>query len=97
MRLSRKLIFDGNKMHTETVTDVEPVMNRAAMLRNTSANMFEKVMEAWHVGSVPLALYHQWLREAGVSPEDHAAADEVLNRKLQSGEFAKFRVREGTF
>ena len=97
MRLSRRLILDGRKMHTETVTDVEPTLDRAAMLKSMPENVFEKVMDAWHVGSIPLVLYHQWLREAGVSPADHAAADEVLRKKLLSGEVAKFRVREGTF
>ncbi len=39
----------------------------------------------------------QWLKEAGVDWSDRGAAQEVIKRKMLSGDFAKFRVWEGTY
>jgi hypothetical protein len=39
----------------------------------------------------------QWLKEAGVDWSDHGAAQEVIKRKMLSGDFNKFRVWEGKY
>jgi hypothetical protein len=41
-------------------------------------------------------LIHEWLKEAGVSHDDPAAQD-VLRKKLLSGDADAFRVWKGTF
>ena len=50
-----------------------------------------------HVGRVPGALIAQWLKEAGVKWNDIAARNEVIKRKMLSGEFAAFRNWEGSY
>lgn len=94
MLISERFETDGDKLVHVRQHDFTPVLNRAAMLRSEG---HVGVSEHWHIGTVPMALVSQWLTEAGVSWDDHAARQEVIKRKLLDGEFAKLRVHEGTF
>jgi hypothetical protein len=38
-----------------------------------------------------------WLKEAGVRWDDHEAKKQIIRKKLLSGDFAAFRVWEGTY
>jgi hypothetical protein len=49
------------------------------------------------VGFLDGAVLAAWLKEAGVEWSDTEAAKEVVKRKMMSGEFAKFRVWEGSY
>ena len=53
--------------------------------------------DSWHVGTIPMPVLAQWFREAGVRWDDKQSCQDVIRRKLLSGEFQKFRVKEGTF
>jgi len=46
---------------------------------------------------VDAALIGVWLKEAGVSWSDTEAANQVVKRKLTSGEFADLRVWQGKY
>jgi len=46
---------------------------------------------------LPAHLFYEWLKEAGVDPSDKEAAEEVLRRKMLSGDFDKLRVWKGTY
>lgn len=94
----------GEKFHdnhdgtfvVESIYDNTPHMERLDKLREIDTK--DKVVsDSYLVGSVPLHLFSQWLKEAGVRWDDKQAAQEVLKRKLMSGEFKKLRVWEGTF
>lgn len=74
--------------------DPNPTLDFAANLRNAGKTEFG---ESKIIGAVPMDMYFTWLKEAGVSPTDSAAAKEVLKKKLLDGEFSKFRVWEGTY
>lgn len=67
--------------------------DRAARLRDAQAPM----SDSWHVGSIPLPILSQWFKEAGVEWHDKHACQEVIRAKLISGDFQKFRVKEGRF
>jgi hypothetical protein len=41
-------------------------------------------------------LINEWLKEAGVAWDD-PAMDDIIKRKMLSGEFDKLRVWEGTY
>ena len=43
------------------------------------------------------AMIGNWLREAGVKWTDHHAANEVIKKKITSGEFADLRVWQGKY
>jgi hypothetical protein len=42
-------------------------------------------------------LIAEWMKEAGVDPSDNEARQEIMKRKILSGEFDKFRVWKGTW
>lgn len=94
MLLSERFIQDGDTLTHVRTHDFQPVLDRVQVLRDADKAMQG---ENWHMGSVPLALVTQWLTEAGVSWDDEAAVQEVLRKKLMDGDFAKFRVHEGSF
>ena len=94
MLISERFELDGEKLVHQRTHDFTPVLDRAALLRSEGYTTFS---ESWHVGTIPMALVTEWLTEAGVSWDDHAARQEVIKRKLLDGEFSKLRVHEGTF
>lgn len=79
----------------ESIYDNTQHMERLDQLRQI--NPHDVLSDSYMVGSVPLHLFTQWLKEAGVRWDDRDAAREVLKRKLLDGEFKKLRVWEGTF
>jgi hypothetical protein len=89
----RMKIEDGKLIHQRTM-DAQPNLDRVQLLKEAPLNPIE---DGWLVGSVPLLLVTEWLKEAGVKWDDREAVQEVLQKKLLDGEFSKFRVREGTF
>lgn len=86
-------VEDGKLIHQRTL-DAQPNLDRVQLLKEAPLNPIE---DSWLVGSVPLLLVTEWLKEAGVKWDDREAVQEVLQKKLLDGEFSKFRVREGTF
>jgi hypothetical protein len=44
-----------------------------------------------------MALVAQWARDAGLNWDDTQAMQDMLSKKLMSGEFSQFRVWEGRF
>jgi hypothetical protein len=90
-----RLIIEGNSVVHHKQQDVEPALERARMLRDAGAPVLAS--ESWHVGSIPMIVVAQWMQEAGKAWDDHEAMREIIDAKLHSGEFAKFRVREGSY
>jgi len=85
----------GDTLTVETVYDNEPTLNQVKHLKD--AGFDQQRGDNRLVGRIPLHILSQWLKEAGVDWSDHGAAQEVIKRKILSGDFAKFRVWEGTF
>ena len=89
--LERWAIEDGKVIHHRKVMVDD---DRAKMLRDAPS---QPLSDSWHVGSIPLIILEQWFKEAGVSWSDTQACQDVIRAKLLSGDFSKFRVKEGTF
>lgn len=95
MKIGEKFHDDeGSKFVIEEIHDFTPTVENVAKIRQFSDG---RMGESRHVGRIPGKLFYEWLKEAGVSPTDTQAAQEVLKRKLMGGEFSAFRVWEGTF
>lgn len=56
-----------------------------------------KLGESRLVGTLPVDLVAMWLKEAGISWDDHEAKADLIKKKMLSGEFDKLRVWEGTY
>ena len=92
MQIAEKVTFsDGNMTIVETY-DPNPVLRRSALLRESDAAA--PLAESKCLATFPTWLFHQWLREAGLKPEDPAAEDVIL-RKMVDPDFAHFRVWGG--
>ena len=71
----------------------EPYLNRVEKIRELNGGIMG---ESRLAGEIPLHIVETWAKEAGIKWDDPAMKD-VINRKLLSGEFDKFRVWRGTF
>lgn len=85
---------DGSKMTLERQHDVSDDLHRAEVLRKAQQGCQG---ESRLVGTIPMYLITEWMKEAGVDPSDNDARQEVMKRKILSGEFDKFRVWKGTW
>ncbi len=77
---------DGN-VRVETVQNCDPIIAAVAAARDLPVNPSIR-----YVGSIPLVLYTQWMREAGIKPSQPDATKmmmEVIKKKLMSGEYHK--------
>lgn len=79
----------------QTTWDPNPTLQRARQIRDGKPTW--QVPDGKHVGTIPRWLLEQWLEEAGIKFNDRAAVEELLQRKLNSGEFAAFRTWSGRF
>lgn len=96
MKIAEKIHYDhsNDKVVIQKTHDVNPEMHRAEMLR--SAGLGQKG-ESRLVGTIPLHLIAEWCKEAGVKWDDQQARQDVVKRKILSGEFDKFRVWKGSY
>lgn len=75
--------------------DPNPALNRARQIRDGKPTL--GVPDGKHVATIPRMLLEHWLVEEGISYCDREAVNEMLARKLNSGEFAHFRTWGGTY
>jgi hypothetical protein len=85
----------GDTLTIESVYDNDPTLKQVKHLKD--AGFDQQKGDNRLVGRIPMHIMAQWLKEAGVDWSDKGAAQEVIKRKILSGDFAKFRVWEGTF
>lgn len=83
---------DDDKLIIKRTYDTSGTRALAKHLSETSAPMSDSVP----VGVIPGWLLTLWLQEAGVSWDDDAR-DDVIRRKLMSGEYNALRPWQGTF
>lgn len=74
--------------------DVEPLLDDIKMRKN---NNFVGNSESRLVGRIPFTVLETWVTEAGLRFDDTEAVNDLVNKKLQSGEFNAFRVWEGRY
>lgn len=95
MKIGEKFHNDeGTKFVVQRTYDPNPTLQRASDLRSAGVG---QTGEKRLVGRVPGWLIAQWCKEAGVAPDDVAARQEIIRKKLLSGDFNAFRVWGGTF
>jgi|TARA_R110000787_G_scaffold239436_1_gene345744 hypothetical protein len=92
-KISEQFHQDGDKLIHVKQQDWNPMLKQAEEMRqNGNATFGESVC----IGVIDQALMGEWLKEAGVKWDDPAAQD-VVKRKMLSGEFDKLRVWEGNY
>ena len=98
MKVKDELIYDhgSDKIVHKKTHDFTPEIHHAKVLRDAIGEE-QKGADKKLVGTIPLALIGQWIKEAGVEWTDHGAVQEVVKRKILSGEFDQFRVWKGKY
>ena len=69
-------------------------LEKARMLREAGVG---QTGESRLVGTIPMHIVAEWMKEAGLSWDDNEAKKDVIKRKMLSGDFDKFRVWKGTY
>jgi hypothetical protein len=90
--LIEEIGFDGNKMHVrKTNPDISALLERNKMMAELAPSMHGEAATRY-VGSVDAETAATWARECGsaIGTAEFAA---YLKKKLQDGDFAKFRVK----
>lgn len=92
-KIAEKIFEQDGKVIVQQTHDFQPILDRAAALRSGEKTDFG---ESRRIGLVPMKLWAQWAKEAGISPGDPAMR-EVIDRKMMDGDFSALRVWEGTY
>lgn len=83
--------FQGDQMVTETVQDVEPILNANARIMQLQQSKHSPLRLA---ASVPGIDYHRWRREWRETMADKWTWQTYLTMKLNSRDFQKFRTED---
>lgn len=97
MKIKDELKYDhssGKIIHKKT-HDYNPELHYAKMMREALGD--QKGADKKLVGTIPLSLIGEWIKEAGIEWSDNSAVQEVVKRKILSGEFDQFRVWKGKY
>lgn len=94
MKTGERLFWDGDKIVHHRQFENAPYLEQAEQLRKAGAGM---TGESRLVGRVPMHLISEWLKEAGVSWDDRQGRQDVIKRKMLSGEFDRLRVWQGSY
>lgn len=91
--MSTRLHFDNGDLHVQTVQDVQPILDRNAMLRS----MPQKSDWGRHVASIPNVIALRWLNEEYARGNSSIRFlskefDELVARKLKDPDWAYLRV-----
>lgn len=99
MKLTEKYSFEDRMLHITQKHDVSAALKRAEMMRHAHEQGHQNALPPGSVpvGTVPAVMLRVWAQEAGVRMDDAPAMEELLTKKLNSGEFGKFRASDEPF
>lgn len=87
---AKRMFEEDGSLIIQSTHDTNAALNFAQQLRDRGENVGESKI----IGTAPAWLVSEWLKEAGVAWDD-PAADDVIQRKLMSGDVSALRVWEG--
>lgn len=96
MKLGEKILFDDaeNKLIVKKTYDPTDTIEEVSAMRSAGLGHSG---EHRHIGRVPGWLIAHWLKEAGVKWSDTKARDDVIKKKMMSGEYSAFRNWQGSY
>lgn len=93
MQIAQRRFHDDGRLILQRTHDVNPALERVKQLKDAGKEDFG---DSKMIAEVPTWLVGEWLKEAGIGWDD-PAMDDVIHKKLTSGEFSALRVWEGTY
>lgn len=94
MKLQERWFEDDGKLVLHKTHDVTPTLEAVRQLRDAGT---DTMGDSKHVGRVPGWMLAEWMKEAGVKWSDNAAMNDVIRKKMLSGEFAALRNWQGSY
>ena len=94
MKIREQVTVEHDHLVIKETHDAQATLDHAAALRGSGMTSFG---ESRCVGLVPMVLWREWAKDAGVRLEDTHAMKEVIRRKLLDGSFGRLRVWEGRY
>jgi hypothetical protein len=91
-KIGERMFIEGDKIVLHERHDLNPYLETARQYRDAGVGQSG---EHRLVGHLPMSLVADWVREAGLKWDDTEAVQEVIKKKILSGDFDKFRVWEG--
>lgn len=96
MKINEKFIDgDGSTFHVKKTFDPNPTLKSVQQARELTQH--DPRSEYRHVARIPGWLVGEWCKEAGIRWDDVHARNEVVKKKLLSGEYNDFRNWTGTY
>lgn len=94
--MQRKYFMEDGLFISQTSQDAQPVVDHARVTRETHGNVIGGKGVGRFVGSVPLTLYNEWLREAELKGvwapgQDGQILNQFIVKKLKDDQYAKLR------
>jgi hypothetical protein len=86
-KISEQWHQDGDKLVHVKKHDWNPMLKQAEEMRQNGNARF---------GVIDQALLGEWIKEAGI-PWDDPAVEDIIKRKMLSGDFDKLRVWDGNY
>ena len=86
-------MMDGQKAIVQETHNFTPILSHAKQLRAAGRENFG---ESKLAAVIPMKLWAEWAKEAGIKLDDPAMGD-VIARKMNDPDFANFRVWKGKY
>lgn len=94
MKIKESARVEDDKLIVEKSYANTPYLERAQQLRETSGGVSAD-KEKWLVGTIPMHLLEQWMKDENVAWDDAAGRQKVILKYLNDPNFKKLRVKEG--
>lgn len=96
--MALKIYSQDDKLVIHKRTDPTPAIAAARVARDiqsAAGQAANPMSDSWHIGRIDAHVLEQWVKEAGLKFSDREAVKELIVRKMNDGDFAAFRVKEG--
>ncbi len=87
----RKWYADGDSLVLHRTEDLSPALRRAELARELHGETHNDNRPMF---SIPTIVIETWLREAGLTLDDREAVQDLVMKKMRSGEFEKFTIKD---
>lgn len=96
-KLADEWLADGDKIIHKRTFDFTGAIERVTEIKSHGVIGMGNGADNKLVGSIPMWLLNEWIKEAGLTWDDNEAVQDMMRKKLLSGDFNKLRAWEGTF
>jgi len=94
MKVKEKFVpLEGTKFGVLSEYDNNQYLERNQFLRSHDAG---KMGDKWLVGSIPMHILAQWMKEENVAWDDSEGRKRLIMKKLNDPDFKKLRIVEGS-